>query len=170
MTAMPDTLRHVSPSVLVPVLAALLTGCGSPATACPAIMYGASLTVRLADDWPTGAAESATVRCPEGGQCGLILPSDVTVLPEPEEVPVPSPQTAQPPTPERSPGNSGMAQVFDGGAQRWSLYGAHEELVVSVSGAGGVLTAATVRPDWVRVGGTEDCGGPAAAEVVVPAP
>ena len=93
------------------------------------------------------------------------------MLPEPEEVPVPPPGTAPPPTLEPSPGSSGTTQELDGGAASWSLLGgAREELVVSVSGAGGVLTETTVRPDWVRVGGTAECGGPTTAEVVVPAP
>ena len=156
--------------VLVAVVAALLTGCGSRETVCPAIMHGASLTVRLADDWPPGAAERATLRCPDGDVCGAIAPSDLTVLPQPEAVPVPSPGTAPPPTPEPSPGNSGTTQELDGGAASWSVMGAREELVVSVSGPDGVLIETMVRPDWVRVGGTAECGGPATAEVVVPAP
>ena len=162
--------RRTVRSLLVPVVAALLTGCDSGATVCPAIMHGASLTVRLADDWPTGAAERATVRCPDGDVCGAIAPSDLTVLPQPEAVPVPPPGTAPPPTPEPSPGSSGTTQELDDGAASWSVIGAREELVVSVSGAGGVLTETTVRPEWVRVGGTAECGGPTTAEVVVPAP
>ena len=41
---------------------------------------------------------------------------------------------------------------------------------MTVSGADGVLTELTVTPDWVRVGGSAECGGPTEAEVVVPAP
>ncbi len=168
MTTLGDRLRGMFRSLLV--LAVLLAGCGQPAAACPAVMHGASLTVRLADDWPAGGPWSATVRCPDGAECGAILPSDLTVLPQPEEVPVPSSGTALPRTPERSPWNRGTTQELDGGAESWSLDGMREELVVLVSGPGGVLTETTVRPDWVRVGGTAECGGPMTAEVVVPAP
>jgi hypothetical protein len=36
--------------------------------------------------------------------------------------------------------------------------------------AGAEPVSVTVRPEWVRVGGTAECGGPMAAEVVVPPP
>ncbi|MDP9390837.1 MAG: hypothetical protein M3P89_05500 [Actinomycetota bacterium] len=58
---------------------------------------------------------------------------------------MPSSGTALTRTPERSPGNRGTTQELDGGAESWSLDGLREELVVSVSGPGGVLPETTVR-------------------------
>jgi hypothetical protein len=110
-------------SVLVSVLVVGPAGCSTSATACPAMLHGASLTVRLAGGWTDGEPRSVRVRCPDGVACGRISPD-----------------------------------------------GPREELVVTVSGVDGVLAELTVTPDWVRVGGTEECGGPTEAEVVVPAP
>ena len=156
-------------SVLVSVLALVLAGC-SPATVCPAMLHGASLTVRLADGWAAGDPQSVTLRCPDGVECGLIAPDDLTVLREPQEVPVPPPGSVPLPTPDPSPRPGGTPQELEDGAATYSLDGPREELVVTVSGADGVLAELTVSPDWVRVGGSEECGGPMEAEVVVPAP
>ena len=157
-------------SVLVSVLAAVLAGCSAPAATCPAMMYGATVTVRLADGWADGVPQSVTLRCPDGVECGRIAPDDLTVLPEPEEVPVPSPGTIPLPTRELAPRTVGTSQELEDGSATYSLDGPREELVVTVSGVDGVLVDVTVSPDWVRVGGSEECGGPTEAEVAVPAP
>ena len=157
-------------SVLVSVLVVGLAGCSTSATACPAMLHGASLTVRLAGGWTDGEPRSVSVRCPDGVACGRISPDDLTVLPEPEEVPVPRPGTGPLPTPDPAPENDGTTQELAGGAASYSLDGPREELVVTVRGVDGVLAELTVTPDWVRVGDTEECGGPTEAEVVVPAP
>ena len=83
---------------------------------------------------------------------------------------MPSPGAALPPTPQRSPVNSGTTQEHDGNAAPWSVHGPREALVVTVQRADGTVTEQTVRPDWVRVGGSAECGGPVEAEVVLPAP
>ena len=46
-----------------------------------------------------------------------------------------------------------------------------DTVVVTVLGAdGGTLAEVEADLDWVRVGGSEECGGPGEASVVVPAP
>jgi hypothetical protein len=156
-------------AMLVSISAVALASCGTP-TACPAVLYGASLTVRLADGWGDAEPRSVTVRCADGVECGSIRPDDLTVLPMPEEVPVPPPGSAPVPTPEPSPEISGTTQDLHDGEATYSLHGPREELIVTVNGADGVLLERTVTPDWVRVGGSVECGGPTEAEVVVPAP
>jgi hypothetical protein len=156
-------------SALVSISAVALVSCGTP-TACPAVLHGASLTIRLADGWGEAEPRSVTLRCPDGVVCGLIAPDDLTVLPEPEEVPVPPPGSAPMPTPEPSPEIGGTSQDLDDGEATYFLDGPRDELVVTVHGADGVLVERTVTPDWVQVGGSEECGGPTEAEVVVPAP
>ena len=156
-------------SMLVSVSVVALASCGTP-TACPAVLHGASLTIRLADGWADAKARSVTLRCPVGVECGWIAPEDLTVVPQPEEVPVPPPGGTPLPAPEPSPEISGTTQDLDDGVATFSLEGPREELIVTVNGADGVLTERTVTPDWVRVGGSEECGGPTQAEVVVPGP
>ncbi len=43
-------------------------------------------------------------------------------------------------------------------------------MVLLVSAGSATPTEHEVTPEWVRVGGTEECGGPHEAEIVVPAP
>jgi hypothetical protein len=130
--------------VLLPVLA----GCVGQATACPAVGYGVSLTVQLADDWPSGVDREVSVDCPEDESCGRII-----------ALPVDEPPARQPAT----------APVRDGAAA-FSLSVVVEEVAVTVREAGADVVSVRVEPDWVRVGGSKDCGGPMHAEVVVPAP
>ena len=156
-------------SVLVSISVVALASCGTP-TVCPAVLHGASLTVRLADGWGDAEPLSVTLRCPDGAECGFLAPEDLTVLAEPEGVPVPPPGSAPMPTPEPSPETGGSSQELDDGAATYFLDGPREELVITLHGADGVLSEHTVSPDWVRVGGSAECGGPTEAEVVVPAP
>jgi hypothetical protein len=156
--------------LLVSVLALALVGCG-PETVCPAIGWSNSLTVRLADDWAAGEPRSVTVRCPEGGECGAVSAAVTTLLPQPEREMVSPPGTSPLPTSTSVPAPETQAttQVLTDGSATFSLDVA-EALVVTVSEAGSVLTELTVHPEWVRVGGSEECGGPHEAAVVVPAP
>ena len=156
-------------SVLVSISAVVVAGCGTPAV-CPAVLHGASLTVRLADGWGDAERLRVTLRCPDGVECGFLAPDDLTVLPEPEEVPVPPPGSAPMPAPEPSPEAGGTSQELDDGEATYFLDGPREELIVTVHGVDRVLLERTVTPDWVRVGGSVECGGPTEAEVVVPAP
>lgn len=43
-------------------------------------------------------------------------------------------------------------------------------VTLTVADATGVLTGFEASPEWRRVGGSTQCGGPHVAEVVVPAP
>jgi hypothetical protein len=52
-------------AVPVSISVVALVGCGTP-TACPAVLHGASLTIRLADGWGDAEPLSVTVRCRGG--------------------------------------------------------------------------------------------------------
>jgi hypothetical protein len=45
-----------------------------------------------------------------------------------------------------------------------------EQVTVRVLADGQVAAELTVEPEFVRTGGSEECGGPSSAQVVVPAP
>ena len=124
---------------LVALLLAATWGGGS--TACPAIAWGSSLRIELADGWP--AADAVRIQCPS--PCGL--PVD-PVEGAPDEV---------------------VVQLTGTTAFVSSPMGAPETITVSVLGAdGSVLTEVRLDLDWVRVGGTEECGGPLEATATVP--
>ena len=123
------------------LVAASATGCGGP-EARSTIGWLHTLTVRLAEDWPPGEDRGVAVRCSDPGGC-----SDVPG------------------------GAAALEQPLTGGTARIT-FGVNSPgaLVLRISDAGGVLTEHEAAPEWVRVGGTERCGGPREAEVVVPAP
>ena len=154
--------------ILLPVLA----GCG-PATVCPAIMYGATLTVRLTDDWSADAERTVTLGCPPSESCGEFVALPVEVLAQPEMSPLTdSPPLAsdEKPGPGPGPGPGPATGPVKDGAAEFSVLGGAERVVVTVRGAGTSAASRTVEPEWVRVGGDEQCGGPMHADVVVPAP
>jgi hypothetical protein len=113
-------------------------------TVCPAIGWSNTLTVGLADDWPPVDGGSLVVEC--SSRCGLMLsPTD-----EPDELSVPL------------TGRSTVVQLD---------MTAPDAVVLTVLGADGAeLAQLGTDLDWRRVGGTEECGGPSAASVVIPAP
>jgi hypothetical protein len=113
-------------------------------TVCPAIGWSNTLTVGLADDWPPVDGGSLFVEC--SSRCGLKLsPTD-----EPDELSVPL------------TGRSTVVQLD---------MTAPDAVVLTVLGADGAeLAQLGTDLDWRRVGGTEECGGPSAASVVIPAP
>jgi hypothetical protein len=126
---------------LVAVLLAA-TWSGGSSTACPAVAWGSSLRIELADGWP--AADAVRVECPS--RCGL---ASQPVDGGPDAATVPLTGTT---------------------ASVSFLMGAPTSVTASVLGPdGAVLAEADLDLDWVRVGGTAECGGPHEATATVPA-
>jgi hypothetical protein len=61
-------------------------------------------------------------------------------------------------------------QLVGGEAVLMLGFATPDDLTLRVSDATGVLTEHEADLGWTRVGGSEECGGPHEAEVVVPAP
>jgi hypothetical protein len=126
---------------------AAVAGCAGPAVACPAIGYVPDLVVDLADDWPPAAGLRLVIHC--DGQCNEVLVEDGTPGPGTDELTVPL--------------GTGQTHV------PWTT--TPDSVSLTVLGAdGAVLTELDADPAWVRVGGSEECGGPMQATVVVPRP
>lgn len=114
--------------------------------ACPAIGWGSQLFVELAVDRPT--ARAVQVECP--APCGL-------------PVPMPEPGAPEPTGPE-----SATVELTGSTATVSFVLGAPDLITLRVlDGGGAVLTAAEVDLDWIRVGGTVECGGPHEAQVTI---
>ena len=121
-------------------LGACAAGAG---TTCPAIGWSNALTVGLADGWAPVDGGSLHVEC--STRCGTYGRAG-----PPDELTVPL------------TGASTVVQLD---------MTAPDAVVVTVLDAGGwELAAHDAGLDWTRVGGSEECGGPHAASVVVPAP
>ena len=132
--------------VALPAIAALLAvaGCGAGAGGvCSAIGYASTLVVQLDDGWPDEPGRSVRVDC--SGPC-------------------PDPFATGEPDDERTvqlTGTSATVVWADG----------MDDVVVTVLGADGApLASVDAGLDWVRVGGSAECGGPLQATVTVPAP
>jgi len=127
-------------TVVLAVLA--LTGCG-PVTACPAIGYSSTLLVELGAGWPDEPGRSVRVDCE--GPC-----RDPLATGGRDDV-----RTAA------LTGTSARIDWFEGTG----------DVMVTVLGPDGTeLAPVDSALDYVRVGGTAECGGPAEATVTVPAP
>ena len=125
-----------------------LAGCdGGVGRACPAVAWGNALTVELADDWLPGESRSVRVGCPEA--CGL---------PGLEGTP-------------SGPIHEGVAPLTGDRATVSFVLETPDEVDLAVLGSdGAVLAELTADLEWVRVGGSAECGGPHSATVTVPAP
>ncbi|WP_222196134.1 hypothetical protein [Modestobacter italicus] len=126
--------------VLVVLFASRL---GAGAGVCPAVAWSNTLTIELRADWPQ--AHAVRVGCPTS--CGLVLgtPDD------------------EPDTQTRPLARGSTTVSFE--------MGAPDSVTATVLAAdGAVLTVAELYLDWVRVGGSTECGGPAEARATVPAP
>jgi hypothetical protein len=124
-----------------------VAACDGVAEACPAIGWGSVLIVELAPDWPPGEGRSVRVSCPQ--PCGL---------PSLDGTPFDPVRTGAAPLTGTSAGVSFLMETPDA-------------VVVTVLGPdGAVLAEVDADLHWVRVGGSEECGGPHEARVTVPAP
>ncbi|MGY1858015.1 hypothetical protein [Modestobacter sp. SYSU DS0290] len=132
----------------VALLAGLLTACdGGVPMACPAIGYVPSVRVELTGEWTTGTPASVRVTCPL--PCALEFREDQ----EPVE------------------GRELTAEVSGSTASVALPMTIPDSVTATVLTADGtVLTSHEADLDWVRVGGSQECGGPMQATVEVPAP
>ena len=121
-----------------------LAGCGADeGTACPAIGHSSTLVVELAQGWPDEPGRSVQVEC---------------------DAPCADPYATLAPASERTAALTGTAAEL-------SWFNGVDAVVVTVLGADDAEQAeVTSDLDWVRVGGTAECGGPLQATVTVPAP
>ena len=128
------------------VMAAALASaaCGAAAgTACPAIGWSNTLTVGLADAWPVVDGGSLRVAC--ASPCGVHGPAG--------------------PAHELTTPLSGTSTVVGMDMT------APDSITLTVLGPDGTeLAVLDADLDWRRVGGSEECGGPHAASVVIPGP
>lgn len=112
-------------------------------TACPAIGWSNVLVIEVG----SGRPEAHAVRVDCSSPCGLLLSSPAD---EPDTTTVP---------------------LARGAATVSFVMAAPDSVTVAVlDAAGAVLTRAAVAPDWVRVGGSAECGGPHEGTGRIPAP
>lgn len=140
-----DMVGHISRArvwlvlALVPMFA--LSGCSSPEVACPAVAYASTLKIQLIGDTEL---VSEVLVCGSQG-C------------ESEETSLESTQVVE------------AIQSRDN-HELWTapLFFLEEPLtVLATDSTGEVLFETQIGPEWVRTGGTEECGGPMSAEVAV---
>lgn len=142
--------------------------CGAGGTVCPAIGYGSVLVVELSRDWPAGSDRTVEL------DCDPACPPPVVLLDAPTRVPFPglpgTPAVPPPTTPPPTPADP-VLELGEDGTARLALYAERpEEVTARVRQDGVVVAEVTVRPEFVRVDGTAECGGNTEARIVVPAP
>jgi hypothetical protein len=121
---------------------ALVPGCAGEETICSTIGWQNELVVEFADGWPP-VGDGVTIECEPACYTGVLV--------DPEAATV-DPTAGRPAT-----------ALLD--------MTTPESVVLHVLGPDGAqLTEVEADLDWQRVGGTEECGGPHEAVVVVPAP
>jgi hypothetical protein len=138
----------IAGGVLVMATALALAACrDGTETVCPAIGWSTALVVTLADDWPPVGGGSLTVEC--APRCGW------TVV-----------EGGAPVDRDR------LTAPLDGASTVLHLdMSTPDSVDVRVLGPdGSELAGIEADLDWVRVGGSEACGGPMEATVTVPAP
>lgn len=119
----------------------LMAGCSTVVTACPAIGYSSTLSIQLTGD---SSQVSEIVIC-GGSEC-----VGEEALQESMR--------------------SGYAVQAQSNQDIWTatLFFPEEPLtVIATDSTGGVLFETQIQPEWVRTGGSEECGGPMSAKVAV---
>jgi hypothetical protein len=140
--------RWIPGGVLVMSAALALAACREGIeTVCPAIGWSNSLVVTLAGDWPPVEGGSVAVDC--APRCGETVVRDGAPV---DRDRLTAPLDTLP-----------VVLHLD--------MSAPDSVDVRVLGPdGSVLAGLAADLDWVRVGGSEECGGPMEAVVTVPAP
>lgn len=121
-----------------------VAGCdAATAIGCPEIGWTNELTVRLDADWPVQTGRTVHLTCQDG--CASSSSDD---------------------------GGEGSRLLLTGTSTsfRWPMTTPASVTVTVLDASGTLLTRVDAEPDWVRVAGTEECGGPTEGTVVVPAP
>ncbi len=138
--------RWIAGGACAMAVALAVGGCGATGgTACPAVAWGSALTVQFADDWPP-VAGGVTVRCVPECMAAVLAGG--------------------------SPGSTAASDPADGGSVTvtYTLSTPDSVVLTVLAPDGTALTEVDADVDWRRVGGSEECGGPHEATVVVPAP
>jgi hypothetical protein len=112
---------------------------GGTGRICPAIDYGRTLVVQLADGWPAAEGRTVVVRCEE--PCGRVQRDHDELTHD-------------------------VSGALAGSTARLPMMAMPESVVVTVLGPEGPAEVAEPLT-WRRVGGTEECGGPMEAVVLV---
>jgi len=128
----------------------MLSGCGGRVygpggvpRVCPAVDYGRNLVVRLADDWPPMEGRTVVARC--SSPCGQVQQNRDELARE-------------------------VSGALTGSSAALWMLDMPDSVVVTVLGPEGQVAELEQALTWQRLGGTEECGGPMEAVVVVPAP
>ncbi|MGY1745962.1 hypothetical protein [Blastococcus sp. SYSU D00695] len=140
--------RPVTPRAVLPAAAVvLLTGAGcageADGTVCPPVGWLDAVTVHLAAGWSLDAERTVTVTCD---------------------------RSCAPSGPDGGSGNRESSAPLAGSTATVPVTGQPSSVVVTVLVAGHPRAVVPTDLDWRRVGGSEECGGPRAAAVTVPAP
>ncbi|MCO7219145.1 hypothetical protein [Klenkia sp. PcliD-1-E] len=143
-------------------------GCSAGDTVCPAVGHGSVLVVELSADWPPVPGRTVEL------DCDPACPPPVLLLDAPTSGPFPgmpgTPAVPPPTTPPPAPADP-VLDLDDDGRAQLGLHGERPEVVTArVRQDGAVVAEVTVRPEFVRVDGTAECGGNTKARIVVPAP
>lgn len=135
------------PALVAGLLALVACQADEPPVACPAVAWSTTVIVELAADWPALDGGSVQLECSPA--CSLEVRLD--------EDPAPLRELSLP--------------LVGSSVEFGLLMNAPESAVVTVLGADGTRLAEVEEElDWVRVGGSAECGGPMQTTVEVPAP
>lgn len=131
----------------------VLTACVPPGFVCTTVGYSTVAQIVLAEP-----REGVSLELCDGESCEPGQPM------MPEEI--------QPAGTSREPVvDTGIMSIRGDGVTGWSadMLGGHPMLGYRVTDASGVvITEGSVEVEWVRVGGTEQCGGPREARIELP--
>jgi hypothetical protein len=117
-------------------------GSGGAERICPAVDYGRTLIVQFADDWPLAEGRTVVATCPS--PCGQVQRDNDELTRE-------------------------VTGALTGSTARLPMMAMPDSVVVTVLGPEGPVAEVEGPLAWQRVGGTEECGGPMEAGVLVPA-
>lgn len=156
-------MRRVALAAAVVVAAGATAACAPLPFACTTIGYSSTLTVTLADPRDDVALELCLA---EG-----CTPRPVDEIASDEPIEICQTEACITATPDGSAqGDDGHWALEGGdGLDGWTITIISGDVVGYrlLAADGTVLAEGEVEPDWVRVGGSEQCGGPAEAEVVL---
>jgi hypothetical protein len=117
-------------------------GSGGAERICPAIDYGRTLIVQLADGWPLAEGRTVVATCPS--PCGEVRQDNDELTRE-------------------------VTGALTDSTARLPMLAMPDSVVVTVLGPEGRVAEVEGSLAWQRVGGTDECGGSMEAVVLVPA-
>ncbi|WP_144764836.1 hypothetical protein [Curtobacterium sp. 9128] len=155
----------------VVLLALALRSCAFGATACPAVGWTNTIEVRVPGSDAATSPVHRVVVCLERG-CTPGVASADAAMPSGDATPAaPGPGTVQEPTPTPTLAVEPFSTAVHDG-DRWTIpttMGTPEHGRVALrDDTGTTLRERAVDLDWVRHGGSAQCGGPSTASVMIP--